>query len=68
MQRVFNSPFAMIEGGEGMLKAVYEQIEWLLLFRSAKMKIGKGVHVEGRFKRLCSFDIGEDLCEWYRKV
>lgn len=68
LQRVFNSPFAMIEGGEGMLKAVYEQIEWLLLFRSAKMKIGKGVHVEGRFKRLCSFDIGEDLCEWYRKV
>ena len=68
LQKVFGSPFVMIEGGEGMLKSTINKLEYLLLFRSPKMKIGKCIQIENSFRRLCSFEIGEDICEWYKKI
>ncbi|MBN2963456.1 bifunctional diaminohydroxyphosphoribosylaminopyrimidine deaminase/5-amino-6-(5-phosphoribosylamino)uracil reductase RibD [Sulfurospirillum sp. T05] len=59
------SPFVMIEGGEGTLRALPEQTQWLLVFRSAHFKTGQCPCITARFKRVWHQPCGEDMMEWY---
>lgn len=59
--------FVMIEGGEGMLKAVKSFVNDYLVFRSPKFKEGISPQLSLDLKELFSMPIGEDRLSWFRK-
>ncbi|MBE0495069.1 MAG: bifunctional diaminohydroxyphosphoribosylaminopyrimidine deaminase/5-amino-6-(5-phosphoribosylamino)uracil reductase RibD [Campylobacterales bacterium] len=63
---LLQSPFVMVEGGEGTLRALPKETTWLLVFRSPHFKVGKGVRLERRFVKVWQSACGEDTMEWYR--
>ncbi len=65
---LLRSPYGMIEGGEGTLRALPEATKWLLVFRSPHFKEGKHINIAQTFKRVWQGPCGEDMMEWYLRV
>lgn len=59
--------FIMIEGGEGMLKAVQSFVDYYLIFRSPHFKNGISPKLDLGLKELFSMPIGEDRLSWFKK-
>lgn len=59
--------FVMIEGGEGMLNASKELVDWYLIFRSPHFKNGYSPKISMILEELFSEKIGEDRFTWYKK-
>lgn len=60
--------YVMIEGGEGMLKAVKDFVDWFLIFRSPHFKKGFSPSLEISLKEEFSMSIGEDRVSWFTKI
>jgi len=65
--RIKDYKFVMIEGGEGMLKAVIDFVDAYLIFRSPKFKDGISPKLDLNVKELFSMPIGEDRLSWFKK-
>ena len=63
-----NYRFVMIEGGEGMLKATKDMVDYYLLFHSSNFKEGQAPSFSLNLNELCSIGIGPDRLGWYKKV
>ncbi len=68
LDRISSYKFVMIEGGEGMLKAVKDRIDWLLLFVSPKFKNEANLKSEISLKRLHFFSLNDDIVVWNKIV
>ncbi len=68
LERIREYRMVMIEGGASMLKAMEEQVEWYLIFRSPYIKEGEEIKLPERLKEIFSCAIGEDRMSWYRRV
>lgn len=59
-----NYRYIMIEGGENMLNASFDIIDWYLFFIAPKLKNGKGYFLNKNLKILNQQNIGDDLMVW----
>ncbi|ADV46941.1 bifunctional diaminohydroxyphosphoribosylaminopyrimidine deaminase/5-amino-6-(5-phosphoribosylamino)uracil reductase RibD [Nitratifractor salsuginis] len=59
--------FLLVEGGEGMLKALQDRIDWLLLYQTPKLSAHPlSYNVDQKLKYLHHASIGVDLILWSR--
>ncbi len=57
----------MIEGGEGMLRALPKEVKHLLLFQSPNFLEGKNIEASLHLKLLWQGKIGKDRYGWYKR-
>lgn len=57
----------MVEGGQGLLNALQEQISWFLIFRSPHDKEGEALILPKNLRLVYAQKIGEDTFSWYYK-
>lgn len=67
-KRLNDYNFTMIEGGEGMLRALPEQISHFLLFHSPDFIDGQNIKIDLNLKLLWQGKIGKDSYGWYKRV
>ena len=61
--------FILIEGGEGMLEAFKEKIDWLLVYQSPNIdNEKKSYNTNLRLKHLYASPMGEDLMIWSKRI
>lgn len=61
--------FVLVEGGEAMLEALSEHIDWLLIYQSPNVSSEKkSYNIDMRLKNLHHNTIGEDLILWSKRV
>jgi diaminohydroxyphosphoribosylaminopyrimidine deaminase/5-amino-6-(5-phosphoribosylamino)uracil reductase len=65
LKRIENHALVMIEGGQGMLDAVREDVQWYLIFRSPHKKEGTPIVLPSDLREVFSQKIGEDTMSWY---
>jgi len=65
LERVQKSSLVMIEGGQGMLDAIANNVQWYLLFRSPHTKEGTRIILPDGLREVFSQSIGEDTMSWY---
>lgn len=68
LDKIQDYKFVMIEGGEGMLTAVQNSVDWYLIYQSCEEKKGKAIKFNLPLEALFSQQIGEDSVTWYRKI
>ena len=59
--------FVMVEGGQGMLNATLQNIQWYLIFQSPHFKEGQSIALPVGLREIFSRKIGEDTMTWYKK-
>ena len=57
----------MVEGGQGMLNALSNHIQWYLIFQSPHDKEGEAVVLPEGLEYVSSQKVGEDTMTWYFK-
>jgi len=60
--------FVMIEGGEGMLEASFDMVDWILIFESSFMKKAPNLRGDFNLKRLHFCSLGDDNVIWFKKM
>lgn len=65
LERVQKSSMVMIEGGQGMLDAMKNDVRWYLVFRSPHRKEGTPIIMPKGLREVFSQSIGEDTMSWY---
>jgi diaminohydroxyphosphoribosylaminopyrimidine deaminase/5-amino-6-(5-phosphoribosylamino)uracil reductase len=60
--------FIMIEGGEGMLKAVSQLVDHLLIYKSNDFKTGKTIQIDLKLEKIFDGKIGLDKIEWFKII
>jgi diaminohydroxyphosphoribosylaminopyrimidine deaminase/5-amino-6-(5-phosphoribosylamino)uracil reductase len=60
--------FIMIEGGEGMLKAVKHIVDHVVLFTSNDFKVGKTIQIDLKLEKIYDGEIGLDRVEWFKII
>ena len=65
LERVQKHSMVMVEGGQGMLDAVREEVQWYLVFRSPHHKEGNPIVLPEGLREVFSQSIGEDTMSWY---
>ncbi len=65
--RLKNYKFAMVEGGEGMLKALPKSIKYFLLFQNPRFFDGENISAKLTLKPLYKGKKGDDTYEWCKK-
>lgn len=65
LKRIQNHALVMIEGGQGMLDAVQEDVQWYLIFRSPHKKEGTPIVLPRGLREVFSQKVGEDTMSWY---
>ncbi|WP_281951323.1 bifunctional diaminohydroxyphosphoribosylaminopyrimidine deaminase/5-amino-6-(5-phosphoribosylamino)uracil reductase RibD [Nitrosophilus kaiyonis] len=63
-EKLKNYRYIMIEGGEGMLEATKDIVDWYLFFVSANIKQGKNYQFDKKLKILNQRKIDKDLMIW----
>jgi diaminohydroxyphosphoribosylaminopyrimidine deaminase/5-amino-6-(5-phosphoribosylamino)uracil reductase len=66
LERLKDYRFIMVEGGNGMLKTFIDIADWLLIFRSSKLKNGKSLQLDRELERLEVLRYNSDQIEWYK--
>jgi diaminohydroxyphosphoribosylaminopyrimidine deaminase/5-amino-6-(5-phosphoribosylamino)uracil reductase len=68
LEPLFARPsFLLVEGGEGMLRALQDRIDWLLLYQTPKLSVHPlSYNVDQKLKYLHHSPIGADLMIWSR--
>ncbi len=64
LDKIKNYKYVMIEGGEGMLNATKNIVDWYLFFISFEMKNGKNYKFDKKLKILHTKKIDKDLMVW----
>lgn len=67
MQKVNDYSMVMVEGGQGLLDALSNEIEWYLIFESPHEKEGKAIILPAGLQKIFSQKVGEDTMSWYFK-
>lgn len=62
-----NYKMVMVEGGQGMLNALSNHIQWYLIFQSPHDKEGEAVVLPEGLEYVSSQKVGEDTMTWYFK-
>lgn len=57
----------MVEGGQKMLDALCDTIQWYLIFESPHEKVGEAIRLPNGMQKIFSQKIGEDTMSWYYK-
>ncbi len=57
----------MIEGGQQMLNALHQEVDWYLIFQSPHAKEGEVITLPKGLTKVFSQHIGEDTMSWYYK-
>ena len=57
----------MVEGGQGLLNALSNTIEWYLIFESPHEKEGDAIILPAGLQKVFSQRVGEDTMSWYFK-
>jgi diaminohydroxyphosphoribosylaminopyrimidine deaminase / 5-amino-6-(5-phosphoribosylamino)uracil reductase len=57
----------MVEGGQGLLDALSNEIQWYLIFESPHEKEGKTIVLPSGLQKIFSQRVGEDTMSWYFK-
>ena len=65
LEKMKEYAFVMIEGGQGMLDAIKNDVKWYLIFRSPKIKEDKSIELPEDLREVFSQKIGEDTMSWY---
>jgi len=61
--------FVLVEGGEGMLRALQEQIDWLLIYQTPKLSTNDlSYNIEMDLAFLHQAPIGADILIWSRQI
>ncbi len=61
--------FVLVEGGEGMLKALKERIDWLLIYQTPKLSTNDlSYNIEMDLVFLHQAPIGADILIWSRRI
>lgn len=68
LDKIQEYKYIMIEGGEGMLKAMKSEIDWFLFYRSPHEKNGIPIEIDISLDKKFSISIGEDVLTWYKKI
>jgi len=68
LNKIRSYRFVMVEGGEGMLKALKDEIDWLLLFVSPKFVENINIKSEISLKRLNFSLIDNDILIWNKII
>ncbi len=68
LNRIFSYKFVMIEGGEGMLNATKEILDWFLLFISPKFSSYNNLKSTISLKRLHFFALDDDIVVWNKVI
>ncbi len=68
LKRIFSYKFVMIEGGEGMLNAAKDMIDWFLLFISPKFSLKDNLKSTISLKRLHFFSLDDDIVVWNKVI
>jgi len=65
LERIQQYAMVMIEGGQGMLDAIQNDVQWYLLFRAPHTKEGQSILLPKGLREVFSQTIGEDTMSWY---
>ena len=65
--RVNGYTMVMVEGGQGLLDALSNEIKWYLIFESPHEKEGKTIVLPTGLQKIFSQRVGEDTMSWYFK-
>ena len=65
-EKIKNYKYIMIEGGEGMLEATKDIVDWYLFFVSPNIKDGENYKIEKKLDILHQRKIDKDLMIWSR--
>ncbi len=68
LDRIKDYKFVMIEGGEGMLEASKEVIDWILVFEAPFMKRADNIKSDLKLKRLNLSSFYDDNIIWFKKI
>jgi diaminohydroxyphosphoribosylaminopyrimidine deaminase/5-amino-6-(5-phosphoribosylamino)uracil reductase len=68
LKRIKDYRFVMVEGGEDMLKACQEEIDWYLFYQSHHIIEGKSIKIDIKLEEVFSKNIAEDRLTWYKKI
>jgi len=61
--------FVLVEGGEGMLRALKEQVDWMLIYQTPKLSTNDlSYNIDMHLAFLYQVNIGADIMIWSRKV
>lgn len=61
--------FVLVEGGEGMLKAWQDKIDWLLIYQAPMLDSKRlSYNIDMKLKTLHHKNIGDDLIIWSKKI
>lgn len=66
LDEAFKKKLTMIEGGEGLLNTIYEQVDWFLLFHSSKLSLQENLKADLRLKPLFVSSLDDDSYGWYK--
>jgi len=66
LDRIKEYKFIMVEGGDGVLQTIKDEIDLMLVFRSDAMKSGKTLKQDIEFEYLHTLNNGFDNIEWLR--
>jgi len=67
IQKINDYSMVMVEGGQGLLDALSNEIEWYLIFESPHEKEGKAIRLPAGLQKIFSQKVGEDTMNWYFK-
>ncbi len=68
LERIKKYGLVMIEGGEGMLDATKDILDWILVFEAPFMKREENVKGDLRLKRLHISSFHDDNIIWFKKI
>ena len=67
LAKVHEHEMIMVEGGQGLLNALCNTIEWYLIFESPHEKEGNAIVLPAGLQKVFSQRVGEDTMSWYFK-
>jgi diaminohydroxyphosphoribosylaminopyrimidine deaminase / 5-amino-6-(5-phosphoribosylamino)uracil reductase len=67
LTKINDYSMVMVEGGQNLLNALSDEIQWYLIFESPHEKEGKTIVLPSGLQKIFAQRVGEDTMSWYFK-